>query len=74
MSDKEIREKAALLADGQIVEIDGNNYKAVRLSPTLEGSPCYYCEVECNCHYNVLLVCFELENSPKSQYHLQLIP
>lgn len=73
MSDKEIREKVALLKDGQIVEIDGNRYKAVRLSPVDDDFPCHCCNVDSNCRYNVFFVCCELDKLSKNSYHLQLI-
>lgn len=73
MSDKEISEKVALLKDGQCVEIDGNWYKAVRLSPTILDIPCLYCGVDSNCRDNVQEICSELDVNAKNPYLLQLI-
>lgn len=73
MSDKEISEKVALLKDGQIVEIDGNCYKAIRVSPAWRGEECYYCEVDSNCRDNVTVICSELDVLAKNPYLLRLI-
>lgn len=73
MSDKELSEKVALLKDGQIVEIDSNRYKAIKVSPWTENIPCYFCEIDSNCRYNVFFVCYELNSNAEEHYFLKLI-
>lgn len=72
MNQREINEKVALLKDGQIVEVDGLKFSAIRISDDDPETPCFYCNVDCVCNGNVALVCAELDFSSKSLWYLWL--
>lgn len=72
MTEKEIREKVALLKDGQIVEIEYDTYKAVRLLDDVDEDPCFICDVDCLCQGDVNTICAALEDYGKSRWLLKL--
>ena len=72
MSQKELREKAALLKDGQIVEIAGDWFRAVKMDQTYTGSPCVLCELDSICHDDVFDVCSEMDTIESRYWYLKL--
>lgn len=68
----ELRQKVALLKDGQVVEIDGLYYKAKRVPECWPQDACYYCNIDCLCHGDVAQVCTELDFLSKSVWYLTL--
>lgn len=72
MNDKLLREKVALLKDGQIVEIDHLLFRAKRINDDDPQTPCLCCNVDCLCRGDVAEVCFELDLLSKSVWYLYL--
>lgn len=72
MEKKKLYEKVQLLKDGQIVEINGNSFKAKRIDD-VDINPCLdICELDCICKGDVSEVCEELDWCSKSQWYLKL--
>ena len=72
MRQKELREKVALLKDGQIVEIAGDYFRAIQLL-TVESQPaCMQCDLDSICHDDVLDVCTEMESMGSRHWILKL--
>lgn len=72
MKEKEFREKVALLRDGQVVEIEGDCFQAVRLPEDFDGLPCSVCELDSICRNVISTICAELEDFGKSYWYLKL--
>lgn len=72
MTQKEIREKAALLKDGQIVEINGDWFRACRVAEDWEWRACEACDLDSICQSDVELVCGELDKPFYDRYYLKL--
>lgn len=72
MTLKEIREKAALLRDGQIVQIEGDFFRALKVSDDWEGRACEACDLDCLCRGDVAIVCDELDKPIYSRWYLKL--
>lgn len=67
-----IEKKCQLLKAGQIVEIDGNFFRAIQLEVDWADSPCYYCTIDSLCQGNVSEVCAHLETFPDDRWILKL--
>lgn len=72
MNQRKLRKKVALLKSGQIVEINGNYFGAIRINDDDPQKPCLYCNVDCLCHGDVAEVCTELDFMSKSVWYLNL--
>lgn len=72
MTDKELREKVALLRDGQIVYIEGDFFRAVRLLDSWEVRACEACDLDSICRGDVARVCSELDKPLYTKYYLKL--
>ena len=72
MKQKDLTTKAALLKDGQIVEIAGDWFRAIRLNSAEFDLTCDYCDLDSICHGDVSDVCRELETSGSSNWILKL--
>lgn len=72
MTQKEIREKAALLKDGQIVEIAGDWFQACRIAEDWVCKGCEVCDLDSICRGDVELVCGELDYPFYNRYYLKL--
>lgn len=72
MKKKELYQKVELLKAGQIVEINSDFFKAVRIDD-VEFFPCLdICKLDCICKGDVNEICNELDLSSKSQWYLKL--
>ena len=72
MYKEEIEEKVALLKDGQIVEIDGRMFSAIRLDDDSAESPCEFCMVDWEHCIKAFQVCIELDLSSDGIWRLKL--
>lgn len=72
MTEKERREKIALLRDGQVVEIANDWFRACRVAEGWEGRACEACDLDCLCKDDVAAICNELDWPFGSQYYLKL--
>lgn len=72
MKEKELKEKVALLKDGQIVEINGLLFSAKRCIDDEEEHPCSLCSVDSVCSTDIFNVCYELDLTSKSMWYLHL--
>lgn len=69
---KELNEKVALLKDGQVVEIAGDSFQAVRVDELDGFSCCQLCELDSICRGEVVLVCSELDRPFSNKWYLKL--
>lgn len=72
MKQKELREKVALLRDGQVVQIAGDFFKACRLAEGWEVRACEACDLDSICQGDVATVCSELDRPLYTKYYLKL--
>lgn len=72
MRQRELRQKAALLKDGQVVRIGGDFFKAARLPECWDESPCNICELDSICHDDITDVCNELDGLRPYKWYLKL--
>lgn len=72
MNAKAIFKKCQLLKAGQVVEIDGNFFRAIQLGEIEASSPCYVCNLDSICKGNVTEVCIHLEVFPDDRWILKL--
>ena len=72
MKERELREKVALLHDGQVVQIEGDFFQAARLPDNWDESPCYICELDCICRDDITDVCNELDGVLPYRWYLKL--
>lgn len=72
MKQKELYEKVQLLKAGQIVEIAGDYFRALRVAEAWEGRACEACELDSICKGDVALVCNELDNLFNNRWYLKL--
>ena len=72
MKEKELREKVALLKDGQIVDIAGDWFQAARLPEYWDEDPCNICELDSICRGDVNTICAALEDYGKCRWYLKL--
>lgn len=72
MKQKELREKVALLKDGQVVQIAGDFFRAVKLENVDRIDICTYCDLDSICRDDVLDVCCEMESTRSRGWMLKL--
>ena len=72
MKQKELIEKVQLLKAGQIVEIAGDFFQAVRIDELDVFSCCELCDLDCICRGDVYQVCCEMEAFPSYHWILKL--
>ena len=72
MKEKELREKVALLKDGQVVEIAGDFFQAVRVDDADFESCCEVCQLDSICRGDVFNVCCEMETAASHWWYLKL--
>lgn len=72
MTQKELHEKVALLRDGQVVQIDGDFFRAVKVPENWDDAPCYLCELDSICRGNVFNICCEMETVASHFWMLKL--
>lgn len=64
--------KAQLLKAGQVVEIAGDCFQAVKLDDTCLGSPCQECSLDSICRDDVFDVCCQMETLTEHRWMLKL--
>lgn len=67
MRQRELYKKVQLLKAGQVVQIAGDFFRAVKLVSVESMPACQQCDLDSICHDDVLDVCCEME-SPRSQH------
>lgn len=72
MTQKELNEKAALLKDGQVVQIAGDFFRALRVDVNWVYKACEKCDLDSICKGDVELVCKELDYPFYNRYYLKL--
>lgn len=72
MKQKELREKVALLKDGQVVQIAGDFFRACRVAEGWEDRVCDECDLDSICKDDVALVCDALDWPFYNRYYLKL--
>lgn len=72
MKEKELREKVALLRDGQVVQIEGDFFRAIKLPEYFDDSPCTICELDSICRGDIRIICDELEGTMEFSWYLKL--
>ena len=72
MKRKELDEKVQLLKAGQVVEIDGNWFRAIRLSENSAWYPCEACDLDSLCCGEVAEVCSEMDCPYFNRWFLRL--
>lgn len=72
MNRKELEMKVQLLKAGQIVEIAGDNFQAVKVPESYEYRACELCELDCICRGLVAEVCKELDWPSYDRWYLKL--
>ncbi len=72
MTKKELNEKVSLLRDGQIVQIEGDFFKAVKLPDYWQVRACEACDLDSVCRGDVAIVCTELDHPLYTRYYLKL--
>ena len=72
MKQKELNKKVQLLKAGQIVEISGDWFRAVKLPDGVEVRPCEECDLDSICHGDVFDVCVEMETLGSNKWLLKL--
>ena len=70
MKEKELNRKVQLLKDGQIVKIDGDNFRAIRIPDDSPHSPCEMCCIDSLCQGDILEVCTEMETLGSRHWYL----
>lgn len=72
MTDKERFQKAQLLKAGQIVEIAGDWFRAIKVEGWDKGPCCEQCDLDSICRNDVFDVCCEMETSVSHHWLLKL--
>lgn len=72
MKQKELYKKVQLLKAGQVVEIAGDWFRAVRLNGDYWTQPCMECELDSICRGDVWDVCCGMETSASHHWMLKL--
>lgn len=72
MTQKELNEKVALLKDGQIVEIAGDWFQAVKVDGEDFEMCCEVCQLDSICRGEVRYVCCEMETAASCWWYLKL--
>lgn len=72
MKQKELNEKVQLLKAGQVVEIAGDNFQAVRITESDEFRACDLCDLGCICRGLVAEVCEQMDWPDYDRWYLKL--
>lgn len=72
MKKKTLYEKAQLLKAGQIVEINGDYFRAVKVEGWDFESCCMSCDLDSICRDEVFEVCCEMETAASHFWQLKL--
>ena len=72
MRQKELREKVALLKDGQTVWIAGDSFRAVKVENYDKESCCEQCDLDSICRGDVFEVCCAMETVESHHWLLKL--
>lgn len=72
MRQKELYEKVQLLKAGQVVEIAGDWFQAVKVDDADIESCCEKCQLDSICHDDVFDVCCEMETAASHWWYLKL--
>lgn len=72
MSQKELNQKVQLLKAGQIVEIAGDWFQAVKVPESWKYRACELCELDSICRGEVAEVCKELDWPDFTRWYLKL--
>ena len=72
MKEKELYEKVQLLKAGQVVEIAGDWFQAVRIKEPDEKTCCEQCDLDSICRDDVFDVCCEMETAASHWWMLKL--
>lgn len=69
---KELYKKVQLLKAGQVVEINGDYFRAVRIDDRDSESCCEHCQLDSICRGDVFEVCCEMEGSAPYWWYLKI--
>lgn len=72
MTYKKLYEKVQLLKAGQVVEIENDYFKAIKLNGDIRYIPCVYCSLDSLCKGDVPEVCIELDEHGRDKWILEL--
>lgn len=72
MTERQRNYKIELLKAGQIVEIDGDWFQAVKAPDYWSFRTCELCDLDSLCQGNVAIICGELDKPLYSKYYLKL--
>lgn len=72
MKQKELYEKVQLLKAGQVVEISGDWFQAVKVDDADFESCCEQCQLDSICRDDVFDVCCEMETAASHWWYLKL--
>ena len=72
MKTKEVNEKVQLLKAGQIVEINGDWFRASQIPAEWDMHACEACDLDSICRGDVNLVCSEMETTASYKWLLKL--
>lgn len=72
MTEKAMNEMCQLLKAGQVVEIDGNFFRAIHLDEMEAATPCHYCTLDSVCSESIADVCYHLDVYPNYGWILKL--
>lgn len=72
MKSREREEKAQLLKAGQIVEIAGDFFRAIKIDDAWNDATCRYCDLDSICRGDVFDVCCEMETLASHRWILKL--
>lgn len=72
MTQKELREKIALLKDGQVVEIAGDFFQALKVDEAGFETCCEQCDLDSICRGDVHVICCEMEDAGSYFWRLKL--
>jgi len=72
MTQKELYKKVQLLKAGQIVQINGDCFRAHRISDRHITNPCDYCDLDSICRGDVAIVCDAMDDISRRRWYLEL--
>lgn len=72
MKQRELYKKVQLLKAGQVVQINGDFFRAINLGPIDSFGICNECDLDSICHDDVLEVCCEMESAGSNRWRLKL--
>lgn len=72
MKQRELNEKVQLLKAGQVVWINGDSFRAVKLDHVDPMNVCMHCDLDSICHGDVNDVCREMESTGSYHWMLKL--